>query len=313
MVFGPSAKDKNTLSGADSSEPSSSTKRKQDSCNSYPSSDSLASKKARSSSHSSCPDASDSLSCQGVLVDGSHREEADEDEDSAPTMVKAIVLSQVEWQQAKQKGSCLLRAFKPGHMELAVVTRVGYSYQYVGRIGFKNLEYVTKHTLQGLHFRCSNIYSQREVSRMRLSSKSLWLYEVNDCQPVSEPVDLPWLDSRFRNRVFKLNLHDQSQTPSKKVSVPSKLDIGETQPSTCSNVGRKAGRNCSGIDSPIFTARGCVWEQHVRVVMCALLSSSRLSNTLHARRPGYSLWRLMHIYPRCIHLLIFLYIYDIFK
>ena len=228
MVLGPSAKDKNSLSGTDSSEPSSSTKRKQDSWDSYPSSDSLASKKARSSSHASCPDSSDSLPCQGVPVDGSHREQADEDEDSAPRMVKAIVLSQVEWQQAKQEGSCLLRAFKPGQMELAAVTRVGYSYQYVGRIGFKKLEDVTKHTIQGLHFRCSNIYSHREVSRMRLSSKWLWLCEVNHCQPVSEPVDLPWLDTKFRNRVFKLNLQDQSQTPSKKVSVPSKLEIGET-------------------------------------------------------------------------------------
>ena len=138
-----------------------------------------------------------------------------------------IVLSEQEWNGLRGGGVVILRSFRTSQDDLLVVLRTGISYCLVGRI------IVGSKTQRGNNDKAedlvSSLYSKETAAALLKSSKALWDWKVQEVIRFDQEVHLPWMDNRFRNRVFQLDLKQAALSKStSQVPYPRRLDLADT-------------------------------------------------------------------------------------
>eukprot|EP00435_Cladocopium_sp_Y103_P039723 s2993_g10.t1 len=140
--------------------------------------------------------------------------DADPDGHMMPNSDLCIVVTEQEWQSMLHGARLLLRPYKGNvHSELALATRIKDEYCVVGSCTVdgccedKPGDRTTNHILK-------DIYPQKNLRSLRQNSKLLWVWKLGDMCPVPEPLEIPWISSKGRNRPFKIDV-SQLKHPSK--------------------------------------------------------------------------------------------------
>lgn len=142
-----------------------------------------------------------------------------------PDESSGMVLSEMECQGLLAGGRVILRAFNTSHDDLLAVLRKGSAYHLVGRILLGTKSELGKVAVEDL---VSPMYSRETAAALLKNSKTLWKWNVQNMFPFSPQVPLPWMDNRFRNRVFKVDVKQALATFSPEVQGPTRLVLADT-------------------------------------------------------------------------------------
>lgn len=132
---------------------------------------------------------------------------------SLPTELFCVLLSDAEWEGLKRRGSIILRPYSSSKTQLGVVIRCAQSYHLVGQVKLGERKEASNETA------IASMYGKKELCLLKQNSKVLWSWEVVSVQPLGKAIELSWMNSRFRNRIFKLDISSVARNPQPKTAL----------------------------------------------------------------------------------------------
>eukprot|EP00435_Cladocopium_sp_Y103_P014574 s3958_g3.t1 len=135
---------------------------------------------------------------------------------SLPTELFCVLLSDAEWEGLKRGGSIILRPFSSTKTDLGVVIRVAQSYHLVGQVKLGERKETSNGSSETANA-IASMYGKRQLTLLKQNSKTLWSWQVVSIQPLGKAKELSWMDNRFRNRIFKLDMSSVARNPQPKM------------------------------------------------------------------------------------------------
>jgi len=144
--------------------------------------------------------------------------------------LKCLLLSEKEWKGLLQ-GGILLRPYscKEDLLGAVVKTKRG-QYEVVGKLEVERILLATSMNNREIAFQSQGVYTRLEIGNWKDRTKKLFLWQLKGAHPFpcDERIELPFLDSKCRNRPFSVDVEAAAKEQRRASVGPVKLCLEDT-------------------------------------------------------------------------------------